>query len=60
MMRKGFRPIVNSVKNALLFKNLQSKHQNKFITQMNQSSYFGFTKIISYGFSQQNTNDPNA
>lgn len=60
MIRKGFRPIVSSIKNGLLFKNSQNKHQNNFIKHINQCSYFGFTKKISYGFSQQKTNDPNA
>lgn len=60
MIRKGFRPVFNSVKNALSLKNIQFKHQNNFVIQMNQHSCQGLMKNISYGFSQQKNNDPNA
>lgn len=58
MIRKGFRPIVNSLKNAFICKNMQTKCQNKFISQFNQYSSFGFVKVPIYEFSQQK-NDSN-
>lgn len=59
MIKKAINPLVNSLKSALLFKNVQSKHSLKLMTSINQTSYHCLLKKINHGFSQQKPNDPN-
>lgn len=60
MISKAIRPIVSLAKNAHMLRSIHNKHQSSFITQFNQSSNNNLVKTISYKFSQQKTNDPNA